>query len=208
MKALPELEHREARFTSSPHYGTAVMEALFMASRGGERFNRWNEALLRPGIKWQRARGPGNSDLAWHPVETKSRFEGAPPGAFLYYASESYWTGGSCEVRRYTLRLDGFVPLSTTMIGGESLNRTSTFTGNRLDLNVSTSAAGSVRVEFQGPDGRPLPGFAAADARPVRRLDRPRRLLEIRPRFRNAFRQTGSHPVDPERCGHLLVPDL
>ena len=30
-------------------------------------------------------------------------------------------------------------------------------------MNASTSAAGSLRVEIQGADGRPLPGFASDD---------------------------------------------
>ena len=37
-----------------------------------------------------------------------------------------------------------------------------TFAGNRLFLNVSTSAAGAVRVELQGADGQPLPGFRSS----------------------------------------------
>lgn len=37
------------------------------------------------------------------------------------------------------------------------------FTGNQLVMNFSTSAAGSVRVEIQGPDGKPVEGFALAD---------------------------------------------
>ena len=35
-----------------------------------------------------------------------------------------------------------------------------TFSGNRLELNVATSAAGGVRVELQDDAGRPYPGFS------------------------------------------------
>ena len=38
-----------------------------------------------------------------------------------------------------------------------------TFTGSKLALNFSTSAAGSVRVEIQDVDGKALPGFALED---------------------------------------------
>ncbi len=41
------------------------------------------------------------------------------------------------------------------------------FAGNQLVLNVSTSAAGSVRVEIQDVEGHPLPGFAVADCHEV-----------------------------------------
>jgi hypothetical protein len=37
------------------------------------------------------------------------------------------------------------------------------FSGERLEINFSTSAAGGVRVEIQDADGKPLPGFAASD---------------------------------------------
>ena len=38
------------------------------------------------------------------------------------------------------------------------------FRGKALLLNLSTSAAGSLRLEMQRPDGQPIPGFALADA--------------------------------------------
>jgi hypothetical protein len=37
------------------------------------------------------------------------------------------------------------------------------FAGQLLEINYSTSAAGSVRVEIQDASGRPLPGFSLAD---------------------------------------------
>ena len=38
-----------------------------------------------------------------------------------------------------------------------------TFSGSKLLLNVSTSAAGGVRVEVQDADGKPVEGLAASD---------------------------------------------
>lgn len=38
-----------------------------------------------------------------------------------------------------------------------------TFTGRHLMLNFATSAAGSIRVEMQTPQGEPVRGFALAD---------------------------------------------
>jgi hypothetical protein len=51
--------------------------------------------------------------------------------------------------------------------GGEFTTRPVTFEGNHLVLNYATSAAGSVEVELQDEAGRPLPGFALADAVPL-----------------------------------------
>ncbi len=39
-----------------------------------------------------------------------------------------------------------------------------TFTGKRLMLNFSTSAAGSIRVEIQDPQGKAVPGYSLDDS--------------------------------------------
>ncbi len=162
MRALPEREHREWRAAANQRYGTAITEGLLMASRDGVHFKRWNEAFLRPGIEREGTWNYGQQYLGWHVVETKSAIEGAP-NELSFYATESYWTGKSSALRRYTLRLDGFVSVRAPMKGGELITRPITFTGRTLSLNFSTSAAGSVRVEVQDAEGKPLPGFALED---------------------------------------------
>jgi hypothetical protein len=165
-QALPEPEHRALRKSINPRYGNAITEGLFMASRDGVKFKRWNEAFLRPGIERPGTWNYGHQALSWPPVETKSALEGAPD-ELSFYAPESYWTGNSSEVRRYTLRLDGFVSIQAPMKGGELITKPLQFAGRELSLNFSSSAAGEVRVEIQDADGRPLPGYALADCPPI-----------------------------------------
>ena len=62
-------------------------------------------------------------------------------------------------LQRMTLRLDGFASVHAPFDGGEMLTKPFTFSGNRLEINYSTSAAGSVSVEIQQPDHTPIPGF-------------------------------------------------
>jgi len=162
MKALPEADHRVLRSSASDRYGTAITEGLLMASRDGVTFKRWNEGFLRPGIERKDTWNYGHQYIAWHVVETKSSREGAPNELSLY-ASESYWTGKGSAVRRYTLRLDGFVSLSGPMEGGEVITKPLTFTGSNLAINFSTSAAGRVRIEIQNSAGDPIKGFSLAD---------------------------------------------
>lgn len=166
MRALPELEHRERRASVSLRYGTALTEGLLMASRDGVHFKRWNEAFLPPGPEREGTWHYGHQYIAWHAVETASAIEGAPDELSLY-AGESYWTGNSSAIRRYTLRLDGFVSLWAPFTGGELVTKPLTFDGTKLTLNFSTSAAGSVRVELQDPQGKPIPGFSLADCQDV-----------------------------------------
>ncbi|HEY6170507.1 MAG TPA: hypothetical protein VI454_20910 [Verrucomicrobiae bacterium] len=166
MRALPEAEHREWRAAANERYGTAITEGLLMASRDGVTFKRWNEAFLRPGIEREGTWNYGHQYIGWHVVETKSALEGAPNELSLY-ASESYWTGDSSAVRRYTLRLDGFVSVNAPMGGGELVTKPVKFSGANLLLNFATSAAGGVQVELQDEAGHARPGFVLDDCPPI-----------------------------------------
>lgn len=167
MRELPNPEHREWRASRSTRLGTALTDGLFMASRDGVTFKRWNEAFLRPGIERDGTWSYGQQEVAWHFVETKSTVPDAP-NELSFYVTEFYWTGAKgSALRRYTLRLDGFVSLHAPLDGGQLTTKPVTFAGSRLSLNYSTSAAGSVRVEIQDAAGKALPGYALADCEPL-----------------------------------------
>lgn len=162
MRALPELEHRKLRASSTERYGTALTDALLMASRDGVKFKRWNEAFLTPGIERPGSWHYGQQYIAWHILETKSALAGAPNELSLY-SCENYWTGNSSELRRYSLRLDGFVSIQAAAKGGELISRPIKFAGSKLTLNFASSAAGHIRVELQTEAGEPIPGFSLED---------------------------------------------
>jgi hypothetical protein len=166
LRALPELEHRLWRAKGSERYGRALTEGLLMASRDGVRFKRWNEGFLRPGIERKGTWNYGHQFIGWHAIETKGTLEGAPNELSLY-AVESYWTDDFDLLRRYTLRLDGFVSVQAPMSGGELVTKPISFTGKTLRLNFATSAAGSLRVELQDEQGKPLPGFSLDDCEEI-----------------------------------------
>src|SRR5690606_22651003 len=135
------------RASAHPRYGTALTEGLLMTSRDGKTFHRWAEAFLRPGPERPDTWAYGDHYLGWHVVETRSALAGAPNELSLY-ATEGYWTGKQNQVRRYTLRLDGFVSLQAPYQGGEMVTKPLTFAGKELTLNFSTSAAGGIQVEI------------------------------------------------------------
>lgn len=162
MRALPDLKEREIRASSTQRYGTAITEALLMASRDGHLFTRFNEAFVRPGIERTGTWHYGHQYLAWHLVETANALPGGPRELSLY-ACEGYWHGKGSELRRYTLRLDGFVSVSAPYAGGELITKPLSFEGSKLHLNCATSAAGGVRVEVQHPDGMPIDGLTLED---------------------------------------------
>ncbi len=159
---LPGLALRRRRSAVKPRYGSAVTDALFMSSRDGLNFRRWGEAFIRPGLRPVDNWVYGDNCVAWGLVETQSAVSGAPNTLSLY-TTESYWTGHGLRLRRYTLRIDGFVSVNAPLEGGEFRTKPLLFDGERLALNYSTSAAGSIRVEVQDTTGRPQNGLDLAN---------------------------------------------
>ncbi len=129
----------------------AATDILLMTTRGGNKFDReFTQSFIRPGLSkdgW--ANRANYSAIGIHQTGDTEM------SLFL--------TGG----RRYTLRLDGFVSVNALLTGGEFISKPLRFTGGRLEINYSTSAAGQVRVELQDAAGKPLPGFALDDCEPI-----------------------------------------
>jgi len=121
-------------------------DILFMAKRpGAASYSRlFTHALIRPGLDPDRWGNRGNY-LALGIVPT------GPAELSMYHKSG----------HRYTMRTDGFVSINA---GSEPASWTSiplVFDGNQLFVNLSTSAAGSLRVEIQDLEGEVIPGFSA-----------------------------------------------
>lgn len=137
-------------------------DAVFMSSHDGLHWNRtFMEAWIRPGLdpkNWGGAHG--NQTPSWGILPTGE-------GEISVYWAEHYDNYPAKEIlpqlRRGTLRLDGFVSVNAPYAGGEFVTKPMVFSGRKLTLNVSTSAVASVKVEIQDALGKPLPGFAMDD---------------------------------------------
>ncbi len=161
MQALPDPEHRKRRMNISPRYGTALTDGLFMTSRDGRTFHRWDEAFIRPGPERKNNWLYGDGYQCMGLLETPAEDPTAPP-LLAFYVGEDLWKGPR-RLRQYTIRIDGFVSLHARQKPGEFVTRSVLFQGKQLSLNFATSAAGSIRVELQSGDGKPIPGFSLAD---------------------------------------------
>jgi hypothetical protein len=96
-------------------------------------------------------------------VETKSDVPGGPDEISFYISDAGYWMGPGVSYCRYTLRRDGFVSAAAPLAGGWLVTKPIVFEGERLNINFETSAAGSLQVEIQDVQGRPMPGFSQAE---------------------------------------------
>lgn len=163
---LPGLEERKARANASPRYGSAVTDALMMTSRDGRTFKRWGEAIIRPGPARSNSWVYGDNLIAWGILPTKSDLLGSPDELSIF-AIEGYWTGKSQNFRRYSFRVDGFVSIQAPLAGAEFVTKPIVFKGGALEINYSTSAAGSVLVEIQDAEGNPIDDRSLADCHEV-----------------------------------------
>ena len=165
-KALPQLAYRRIVASKSERSGTAMTDGVFMASRDGHNFELWPESFRRPGIERPGSWFYGDNYSNWGLVETPSSMESAP-NELSIYASEGGRQPDGNRLRRYTLRLDGFVSVQAPFGGGELVTKPLIFRGSELILNFSTSTVGSIRVELQGSDGTPIEAFTLEDCPPI-----------------------------------------
>ena len=148
----------------SKRYGSDYTDGGFMASRDRETFKMWGEAFIRPGLIEEGRWSYGANYQNWGLIETKSALEGAPNELSMYATEGDGWEGPGISLRRYTLRIDGFVSVEAPLAGGALLTKPLLFGDKELLINLSTSAAGSIRVEMQDGKGRPIDGFSLADS--------------------------------------------
>ena len=153
------------------HRAPGLSDGVFMTSRDGASFHRWGEAFIRPGLQPERWVNRNNL-TAWGIVVTKAAIPGTPDELSVY-STENYYQGAGSRLRRFSLRIDGFVSVQAPLAGGEMVTKVLDFGPARqgdgakpqaaLVLNYATSAAGGIRCEIQDAAGKPLPGFALAD---------------------------------------------
>jgi len=140
----------------SPGQHKGLSEAFFMTSRGGNRYDRtFMEAFIRPGIGLNNWTARTNYP-ALNVVQTGEE-------EMSLYVNQDY-AQPTGHLRRYTMRLDGFASINAPYKGGSVITKPFVFSGNKLEINYSTSAGGEIRIEIQNENGEPIPGFTMAEA--------------------------------------------
>ncbi len=129
----------------------AATDILFMSARGSAPFDReFTQSFIRPGI--------GSSGWANRANYAAIGIHQTGPTEMSFFL-----TGG----RRYTMRLDGIASVNAPLSGGELSTKLLKFSGNELEINYSTSAAGQILVELQDQQGQPIPGYTLKDCEPI-----------------------------------------
>jgi hypothetical protein len=129
-----------------------ISDGVLLTSRAGSTlFDRtFLEGFVRPGrgyANWvSRTNYPACGIVQTGPAEMS-----------LYV--QRHYGQKSAHLERLTLRLDGFASVHAPFKGGEMVTRPFRFKGKELEVNYSTSAAGSLRVEIQDAAGKAIPGY-------------------------------------------------
>lgn len=134
------------------------VEPVFMTSRDGVNFKRWEEPLIpitAPKDRdWNRSNYMTTGILSLPGKENE----------LSVYASEAYYQGPGSRIRRFSYRVDGFVSASATK--GQLITKPLTFAGTKLALNLLSK--GETLVEVQDENGNAIPGFTLEDCTPLK----------------------------------------
>jgi hypothetical protein len=135
-------------------------EPILIAGRDGRSFRLWNDPIIP--ATTEATSGNRSNYVSWGLVQLPGKDR-----EYSLYAAEDRRTGTSMRLRRYTYRTDGFVSVMARDSAGELRTKPLRFTGGRLAVNLATQPGGSVRVELQDAAGKPIPGFALANCKPL-----------------------------------------
>ena len=157
------LTQEEAKKIGVDHrYFNDCSDTVLLTSRGGNHYDRtFMESFVRPGLGLENWVSRTNYP-ALGIVPTGDR-------EMSIYLQKNYGQPTS-HLQRFTLRTDGFASVHANYNRGELITKPIKFAKKpnaQLNLNCSTSAAGSIQVELQDPAGNPIPGFTLSDCHPI-----------------------------------------
>jgi hypothetical protein len=133
----------------------ATSDVVLMTTRGALSYKRcFMEGFVRPRIGLEN----------WTARSNFPALNMVPTGAYemSLYIQQHYAQPSTC-LRRLVLRLDGLVALGAPHSGGEMITKPIIFSGDRMVINYSTSAAGRIRIEFRDEQDRVVSGFGLVD---------------------------------------------
>ena len=148
-------ERRWTRFQQHPRYGLTVTDCIFMTSRDGKNWTRYNDPFMRPGPENGRNWVYGDCYPCVGMYETASADRGAETELSLL-VPENHWHGIPTEVYRYSIRKDGFAGLHADWQGKTAVTKELVFDGDTMVLNFATSARGGVYITITDADGNSI----------------------------------------------------
>lgn len=146
-----------------PRTGLAVTDSIFMCSRDGENWKRFDGMFMGPGLEHERNWFYGDSSYPMYNLrETPCEFP-SKENEISMYMHEGARTGKGAYLYRYTLRLDGFASYHSDFETSVVTTKPFIFEGKELSINFETSAIGSVFVDVLDMDGKLMEQYRSCE---------------------------------------------
>lgn len=151
IRPYPSAPHLRIGFPTRYLPQSQQVEPIFMSSRDGLNFHRFDKAII-PRTAPKDRDGNRSNYMANGLLRLPDH-----DNEWSVYASEGYYSGPDSRLRRFVYRTDGFVALAGI---GDVLTKPFTFTGDSLKLNYKCTDGGFLQFEFCDRWGRPIEGMA------------------------------------------------
>ncbi|MCL2518241.1 MAG: hypothetical protein FWF15_06725 [Oscillospiraceae bacterium] len=148
----------EKRITRGPRNGQSITDCLFMTSRDGFKWKRYDEAILRPGPEEPYNWIYGDCYPALGMIETPGSYPGTD-NEISMYMKKSHWLEVPSDLYRYTMRIDGFVSYHATYKPQIITTKPFIYDGDELIINFSTSAIGYLYIKIKDEDGNEINSY-------------------------------------------------
>lgn len=161
IRPYPRAPHIRIGFPTRYEPKKSQVEPIFMASRDGLTFQRFNEPVIPRTAPKDRIGNRSNymaNGLLALPGNDRE---------YAVYGTEAYYVGPDTRLRRFMYRVDGFVSLRADK-SGVVLTKPFQVTGADCVLNYQADKGGAIRVEVLDAGGETLPGLGLADCQPLK----------------------------------------
>lgn len=154
-KNYDELCGREGRLKRMKiilRFGLAVTDSLFMSSRDGYNFTKYDEAFITPPPENPESFVYGDCTACPALIEVPSKIPGAENEYMIIVRENFRAVESPNQLVKYTIRLDGFVSFHA---GGEKatvVTKEFVYSGKDLYANLATSARGGVYFTLKSGD--------------------------------------------------------
>lgn len=144
-------------------YGLAITDCVFMSSRDGYNWYRFDEACITPGperdINWVY----GDCYPAVGLYELPSRFEGEPTELSQLVKINHNWAGRPVQLEQYIWRRDGFASYKAGYQKKKMVTKPFCFDADTISMNFRTSARGGVYVRILDELSNPIAGYETCE---------------------------------------------
>ncbi len=147
----------------SPRAGLALTDCLFMSTRDGENWHRFDEAFIDAGIERKQNWIYGDCYVAKGMIETPIDEEDSEDTEISIFVNDGHRSMRPTRLYRHTIRKDGFACYRAPYSGGDIVTKPFVLEGAELEINFGTSAAGHIVVSLLDEKGNKLEGYESCE---------------------------------------------